>query len=70
MKGQVEGVTMAKEYIVSFVGVFVAVLVVASFITPILDTFANISGVPVLTQATIGGLLGAGIILFLMKALF
>jgi len=71
MKGQVTGgVEYAREYIVSFVGVFVALLVVMNFVTPILDTVVNITGVPVLAKPVIGGLVGAGIVMFLMKALF
>lgn len=60
----------AKEYITSFVGVFVAVLVVSSFITPIMDAFSGIEGVPILASAVIGSIIGAGVITFLLKALF
>jgi len=71
MKGQAPagGVEYAKEYISSFVGVFVALLVVLNFVQPILGTVGNITTIPVLGVSVIGSLIGAGIVIFLMRAL-
>jgi hypothetical protein len=71
MKGQFAGIgDTVKEYISGFIGVFIALTIAFSLVTPILAQVNNITGVPVLSGIVVGSVVGGGILLFMMKVFF
>lgn len=56
-----------KEYISGFVSAIVAVVIAVTLVPTLIDAVANITGIPLLSGALIGTVVGAGIVLFILK---
>jgi hypothetical protein len=60
----------ANNYISGFVLTMVAIVVVVNLIPTLLSSVTNVTGVPILTAGLIGMIVGAGVIVFIVKAFF
>jgi len=58
---------VVSSYAGSFIGAFIAITIALALVPSLLNTVGNISGVPLLTTAIVGTVIGAGIVLFLVK---
>jgi uncharacterized membrane protein YeaQ/YmgE (transglycosylase-associated protein family) len=55
------------EYVTGFVSAIVAVTIGITLVPTLMATVANVSGVPLLTETLVGTIVGAGILLFILK---
>jgi|YelNatPaOPRAMG01_1025707.scaffolds.fasta_scaffold21462_3 phosphate/sulfate permease len=56
-----------REYVTGFITAVVAFLIAVSVVPILMNTVGQISGVPLLTSALVGTIVGAGLILYLLK---
>lgn len=57
-----------KEYIAGFVSAIIAVVIAVTLVPTLLSATSNVSGdVPLLQSALVGTIVGAGILLFILK---
>ena len=56
-----------KEYVTGFISAIVAFLIAVSVVPILMNTVGEISGIPLLTGALVGTIVGAGLILYLLK---
>ena len=55
------------EYVTGFVSAIVAVTIGITLVPTLMAVVANVSGIPLLTQTLVGTIVGAGILLFILK---
>jgi hypothetical protein len=56
-----------REYVTGFITAVVAFLIAVSVVPILMNVVGEISGVPLLTSALVGTIVGAGLILYLLK---
>jgi len=56
-----------REYVSGFITAIVAFLIAVSVVPIMMQTVGNITGVPLLSSALVGTIVGAGLVLFLLK---
>jgi hypothetical protein len=56
-----------KEYVTGFISAIIAVVISISLIPTLMDAVSGISGIPLLTTALVGTVVGAGVLLFILK---
>jgi phosphate/sulfate permease len=56
-----------REYVTGFITAVVAFLIAVSVVPILMNVVGEISGVPLLTSALVGTIIGAGLILYLLK---
>ena len=56
-----------REYVTGFITAVVAFLIAVSVVPILMNIVGQISGVPLLTSALVGTIVGAGLILYLLK---
>jgi len=57
-----------RAYVSSFITSIVAVVVAVQLIPTLLDAVNNVTGIALLSAALVGTIVGAGIVLFIMRA--
>jgi hypothetical protein len=55
------------EYVTGFVSAIVAVTIGITLVPTLMGVVANVSGIPLLTETLVGTIVGAGILLFILK---
>jgi hypothetical protein len=58
------------EYVKGFVSAIIAFAIGLSLATYIISLVGNVTGIPLLTTALVGTVIGGGLLLFLMKTFF
>jgi hypothetical protein len=56
-----------KEYVTGFISAIIAVIISITLIPTLMGSIACVTGVPLLTAALVGTIVGAGILLFILK---
>lgn len=56
-----------KGYVTGFISAIIAVVIAVTLIPTLLASVGNVTGVPLLTTALVGTIVGAGILLFILK---
>ncbi len=56
-----------KEYVGGFISAFIGVVIAVTLVPQLLNVVNNVTGVPLLTTAIVGTIVGAGILLFILK---
>lgn len=56
-----------REYVTGFVSAIIAVVIAISLVPTLMGAVGNVSGIPLLTSALVGTIVGAGIVLFILK---
>jgi len=56
-----------KEYVTGFITAIVAFLIAVNVVPLLMSTVGNITGIPLLSSALVGTIVGAGLIMFLLK---
>jgi hypothetical protein len=56
-----------REYVTGFLTSIIAVVIAVNLIPTLQSSITNVTGVPLLTWALIGTIVGAGITLFVLK---
>jgi hypothetical protein len=59
-----------KEYAMGFVSAFIGVAVAIAVTPTLMGLVGNLTGVPLLSSAIVGIVVGAGVLFFMMKAFF
>jgi hypothetical protein len=59
--------TDVTSYVTGFIGAMIGVIIAINLVTPLLTEVANVTGVPLITTAIVGTVVGAGILLFIVK---
>jgi len=56
-----------KEYVTGFISAIIAVVISINLVPTLMGAVANITGVALLSSALVGTIVGAGILLFILK---
>jgi hypothetical protein len=56
-----------REYITGFVTAIVAVIIAVNLVPTLMNSVGGLSGIPLLSVALVGTIVGAGIVLFILK---
>lgn len=56
-----------KGYVTGFITAIIAVVIAVNLIPTLIQAVGNVTGVPLLTTALVGTIVGAGIVLFITK---
>ena len=56
-----------REYVTGFVSAIIAVVIAVSLVPTLLSSVNNITGVPLLSATLVGTIVGAGIVLFILR---
>jgi len=65
MAGELDAV---RGYVTGFVGAIIGVTIAIYMVPTLLDAVGNVTGVPLITAGIVGTVVGAGILLFILKA--
>lgn len=57
-----------REYVTGYVTAIVAVVISVTLIPTLMDAVNNVTGIPLLSATLVGTIVGAGIVLFILKA--
>jgi len=56
-----------KEYVGGFVSAIIGITIAIYLVPTLLEAVGNVTGVPLITTAIVGTIVGAGILLFIVK---
>jgi uncharacterized membrane protein YeaQ/YmgE (transglycosylase-associated protein family) len=56
-----------REYVTGFVASIIAVVITVNLVPVLMTQMQNVTGIPLLTAGLVGTVVGAGVLLFILK---
>jgi hypothetical protein len=56
-----------REYVTGFVSSIITVVITINLLPTLMTSMENMTGIPLLTAALVGTIVGAGVLLFILK---